>query len=132
MTRRTSTSRAAAQRRAQEAKAARDAKNSRREDQIEAALADYYLATSQVDQIKAAARRKADRELAEAERATAAPTALAEDAVRRLRGLLGGNAEVAALCGISSAAVRDMLSSAGDPSRAGAPPAAGGDRDVTG
>jgi hypothetical protein len=112
MTRRKTAARAAAQRRAQEAKAARDAENSRREDQIEAALADYYLATSQAEQIRTAARQKADRELAEAERATAAPTMTARNAVRRLRRLLGGNAEVAALCGLSSAAVREMLSSA--------------------
>jgi hypothetical protein len=132
MTRRKIAARAAAQRRAQEAKAARDAENSRREDQIGAALADYYLATSQLEQIRAAARRKADRELAEAERAAAAPTAAAADAVCRLRELVGGNAEVAALCGITSAAVREMLSSAGDPYRAAVPPAVGEDRDVKG
>lgn len=153
MTRRKTAARAAAQRRAQEAKAARDAENSRREGQIEAALADYYLATGQAEQIREAARQKADRELIEAERATTAPTAAARDAVRRLRGLLGGNAEVAALCGISPAAVREMLSSAdgeagpgvhpgGPPTAAASPPrrgpiaggtrAAGGDRDVAG
>jgi hypothetical protein len=143
MARRKTAARAAAQRRAQEAKAARDAENSRREEQIEAALADYYLATSQAEQIREVARQKADRELIEAERATTAPTAAARDAVRRLRGLLGGNAEVAALCGISSAAVREMLSSAGDSPTAAAPAprgvpipgeirAAGGGRDVAG
>ena len=35
--------------------------------------------------------------------------AAARDAVRRLRDLVGGNAEVAVLCGISAAAVREML-----------------------
>jgi hypothetical protein len=34
--------------------------------------------------------------------------------VRRLRDLLGGNAEVAALCGLTPGAVRDILATAQD------------------
>jgi hypothetical protein len=82
----------------------------RREVAIEAALADYYQATAATEQIWSTARNKAETTLAEAERAAAAPIAAAHDAVRRLRDLLGGNAEVAELCGISTAAVREILS----------------------
>jgi hypothetical protein len=110
MPRRGSSARAAALRRAQEAKAERDAARIQREAAIEAALADYYQATAAAEQMWSAARNKADATLAEAERATAVPIAAAHDAVRRLRDLLGGNAEVAELCGISTAAVREILS----------------------
>jgi hypothetical protein len=81
-----------------------------REVAIEAALADYYQATAATEQIWSTARNKAEATLAEAERAAAAPIAAAHDAVRRLRDLLGGNTEVAELCGISTAAVREILS----------------------
>jgi hypothetical protein len=103
------TSRAEALRRAQEAKAQRDAERMRREARVEAALADYYQATAEAERIRAAARRKADGITAEAVKAAARPLAAARDAVRRLRELLGGNAEVAELCGISTAMVRDIL-----------------------
>ena len=61
MARRGSSARAAALRRAQQAKAARDAARLRREKDIEAALADYFEATEQAERIRAEARRKADR-----------------------------------------------------------------------
>jgi hypothetical protein len=98
-----------ARRAARQAKAERDAARLERETMIEAALTDYYQATAQAEQIRAAARRKADGHIAEAERAAAVPVAAARDAVQRLRNLLGGTAEVAALCGISTAAVREIL-----------------------
>ena len=109
MARGRSSARAAALRRAQEAKAERDAQRMLRETQIEAALADYYQATAETERIRSAARRKADATVAEAERAAATPAATAREAVRKLRDLLGGNAEVAGLCGITVSAVRDML-----------------------
>jgi hypothetical protein len=89
MARRRGSSRAAALRRAQEAKAERDA-----------------------ERIRSNARHKAEATLAEAEQAAANPMAAARDAIRRLRDLVGGNAEVAALCGTTTAAVREMLAAA--------------------
>ena len=61
MARRGSSARAAALRRAQQAKATRDAARLRREKDIEAALADYFEATERANRIHAEARRKADR-----------------------------------------------------------------------
>jgi molecular chaperone GrpE (heat shock protein) len=109
MARRRGSSRAAALRRAQGAKAERDAERMCREAQIEATLADYYQATAEAERIRSNAQHKAEATLAEAEQAAAKPVAAARDAVQRLRNLVGGNAEVAALCGISTATVREML-----------------------
>jgi hypothetical protein len=103
------TSRAEAVRRAHEAKAQRDAARKQHEADVEAALADYYQATAEADRIRSAARRKADVTLADAERAAAGPHKTSCDAARRLRDLLGGAAEVAELCGITPAAVRELL-----------------------
>src|SRR5580693_8032775 len=105
------TFRAEAIRRAHEAKAQRDAERMRREAQIEAALADYYQATAEAERIRSAAARRAEGVIAEAEKAAAEPLGAARDAVRRLRDLLGGNAQVAELCGISAATVREILAS---------------------
>lgn len=113
------TSRAQALRRAQEAKAQRDAERMRREARIEAALADYYQAAAEAGQIRAAGRRKADGITTAAEKAAGRPLAAARDAVRRLRDLLGGNAEVAELCGISTATVRGILATRPAPGGAG-------------
>jgi hypothetical protein len=76
----------------------------RREAQIEAALADYYQATAEAERIRSDAQHKAEATLAEAEQTAAKPAAATRDAVRLLRDLVGGNAEAAALCGISAAA----------------------------
>jgi hypothetical protein len=121
------TSRAEAVRRAHEAKAQRDAARKRREADIEAALADYYQATAEANRIRSAARHKADATLADAERAAAGPDKAASDAARSLRDLLGGAAEVAELCGISAAAVRELLAAK---SGAGAPQEEGEDGPV--
>jgi hypothetical protein len=126
MPRRGSSARAAALRRAQQAKAARDAERLRREQEIEAALTDYFEATEQASRIRAEARRKADQLLADAERAAHAPGQAAAAAVRRLRDLVGAAAEVAALCGITASAVRAMLaepSPGPSPDAAAIPPA---------
>jgi len=103
------TSRAEAVRRAHEAKAQRDATRKQHEVDVEAALADYYQATAEANRIRSAAQRKADVALADAERAATGPDKAARDAVQRLRDLLGGAAEVAELCGINAAAVRELL-----------------------
>ena len=102
MARRGSSARAAALRRAQQAKAARDAARLRREKDIEAALADYFEATEQAERIRAEARRKADRLLTDADLAAEVPRQAAAAAVHRLRALVGTATEVASLCGISA------------------------------
>lgn len=101
--------RAAAIRRAHEAKAQRDAERIARERTIEAALADYFEATDRAAAIRAEARYKADKILAGAETAAGTPETAARDAVRRLRALTISHAEVAGLCGLSVTAVRAML-----------------------
>lgn len=103
------TARSAAARRAMAAKSGWDAERARHDQQVAAALTDYYAATSRAERIRTAARRKAATITAAAERQAAPPVADARAAVRRLRDLLGGNAEVAELCGLSAAAVRDIL-----------------------
>ena len=122
MTRRGPSARAAALRRAQQAKADRDAERALRERQIEIALADYFEATARAERIRAEARRKADAVLGDAERAADEPLQAARAAVRRLRELLGGTTEVAALCGLTASAVRDMLAPAGQNKPQAAPP----------
>jgi hypothetical protein len=103
------TARAEAVRRAHEAKSQRDLERRLLEQRIEAALADYYQATGEAGRIRAAAQRKADGITAAAEQSAAGSVTAARDAVRRLRDLLGGNAEVAELCGITPAKVREYL-----------------------
>ena len=109
MARRGSSARAAALRRAQQAKAARNAARLRREKDIEAALADYFEATERAGRIRAEGRRKADRILADVDLAAEAPRRAASAAIRRLRDLVGTATEVASLCGISAAEVRATL-----------------------
>jgi len=101
--------RADAIRRAHEAKAARDAARQHREALIDSALADYYQAAALAERIRDTARSKCGEVLAEAERTAGPQDAVAAQAVRRLRELLGGTAETAQLCGLSTAAVRDLL-----------------------
>jgi hypothetical protein len=119
--------RADAIRRAHLAKAARDAARQHRETLIESALADFYQATAIAERIRDIARRKGEELLAEAERTAGPQDAVAAQAVRRLRDLLGGTAETAGLCGLSANAVRDLLAGhpagqdAGPPGRAGRP-----------
>jgi hypothetical protein len=107
--RRGSSARAAALRRAQQAKAGRDAERVLRERQIEIALADWFEATARAERIGDEARRKAAAVIEAGEHAAAEPAGEAREAVRRLRELTGNTTEAAALCGISVAAVRDLL-----------------------
>jgi predicted ArsR family transcriptional regulator len=113
MARRGSSARAAALRRAQQAKAARDAARLSHEKDIEAALADYFQATGHAGQLRTDARQKADRLLADAEQAAQAPRQAARSALHRLRELVGNATEVASLCGITTSEVRSLL--AADP-----------------
>jgi len=109
MARRGSSARAAALRRAQQAKAARDAARLSRQKDIVAALAGCFEASGQAERIHPEAQRKADSLLADAEAAAQAPQQVARHAVRRLRELLGSAAEVVSLCGITASDVRAML-----------------------
>jgi hypothetical protein len=129
MARRGSSARAAALRRAQEAKAARDAARLSHERDIEAALADYFEAVHRAEQIHTEARHRSDRILADAERSAQAPRQAAASAARRLRELLGNTTEVASLCGITPSEVRALLAteSSLDP---GSAPAPGGNGDA--
>jgi hypothetical protein len=113
--RRGSSARAAALRRAQQAKAGRDAERVLRERQIEIALADWFEATARAERIRDEASRKAAAVIDAGEQAAAGPAGEARDAVRRLRELTGSNGEVAALCGISTAAVRELLAEPDSP-----------------
>ena len=120
MARRGSSARAVALRRAQQAKATRDAARLRREKDIEAALADYFEAAEQAERLRAEARRKADRLLTDADLAADTPRQAASAAVHRLRALVGTATEVASLCGISAAEVRAVLARPVSPAKAGA------------
>jgi hypothetical protein len=107
--RRGSSARAAALRRAQQAKAERDSERTLRERQIEIALADYFEAAERIRRIQRDAHHKADGVLEAASQAEQVPLAIAREAIGRLRGLTGSNGEVAALCGLTIAVVREML-----------------------
>lgn len=109
MGRRGSSARAAALRRAQQAKAERDSGRVLRERQIEIALADYFEAAERVLRIRQEAQRKADAIVETAVQAEQVPLSVAREAIRRLRELVGSNGEVAALCGLTVTAVREML-----------------------
>jgi len=109
MARRARARRADAERQAHAAKAARDEERQEREARIEVALADYYEARARVDGVREAARAKADAALADGERAATEPAAAMHAAIRTLRGLCDTNAEVADLCGLTVAQVRELL-----------------------
>ena len=102
-----------ARRRALQAKASRDQARKLREARIGTVLADYYLAAGQAQRLREQARHKADAVLAGGEKAAQVPDASAARAVRTLRELLGGIAEVAELCDLSQAEVRSLLAAPG-------------------
>jgi len=101
--------RADAERQARLAVAARDAAREARERAIEKALADYFEAQAHAEAVKAAARAKADAALADGERAAAESMTTVCTAIRTLRDLCDSNAEVAGLCGVPVAYVREAL-----------------------
>jgi hypothetical protein len=121
-------------RRAREARAAREEAMAAREKAIEAALIDYFTAAGEAERISEQAKARAGALLADAARTAEAPRAAARAAVRRLRDLLGSNAQVAELCELRPEEVRDMLAatrpghepSADDPGRPQAPEGTGG------
>lgn len=99
-------------RRAREALAERDRARKEREGRIEAALANVFTALAEVERLRDAARQRADKALADGERAAARPYAEACAAVLVLHDLLGSNAAVAGLCELRLEDVRDMLAAA--------------------
>lgn len=109
MTRRSSGRRADAERQARIAKAARDATREANERAIEKALADYFEAQARAEAIRTAARARADAALADGERAAAESMTAVRTAIRTLRDLCSSNAEVAELCGVPVADVRELL-----------------------
>lgn len=109
MTRRISGTRAAALRRAQEAKARRDAERMERERRLESALADFYEHTEAAAVLRAEAQRKAERLIADAETAAAVPEGAARRAVAVLRELGESQPQIAELTGMNIAEVRACL-----------------------
>jgi hypothetical protein len=109
MTRRSRSRRADAERQARIAKAARDAAREAHERAIEKALADYFEAQARAEAIRTGARARADAALADGERAAAQSMTAICTAIRTLRDLCGSNAEVAELCGVPVADVRELL-----------------------
>jgi hypothetical protein len=109
MTRRARARRADAERQARNAKAARDAAREAHERAIEKALADYFEARARAEAIRTAARARADAALADGERAAAESMTAVCAAIRTLRDLCASNAEVAELCGVPVADVRELL-----------------------
>ncbi|MEU9891120.1 hypothetical protein [Sphaerisporangium sp. NPDC051011] len=108
MGQRTTSRRAAALRKAREAKAARDAERLMRERQIEAALADFFESWGRAEQIRQEAGHRAKKILDYAEREARQADIDAGEAIRALRKLDQTNAEIAELCGLSVPIVRAM------------------------
>lgn len=106
---RTTSARAAAVRRAQEAKQSRDAKRLTQERAVEQALADFYEHTGRAAQLRETAARRAAQVIADAEEAASVPDRLAAAAVVRLHQLGETRAAIVELTGISSGEVRDAL-----------------------
>jgi hypothetical protein len=101
--------RAAAIRRAQEAKQRRDAEQVRRSRQVTEALADFYEHTQRAADITTVAAEKAARVLAEAEQAAREPAELAAAAVARLESLGETRAAIAELTGMTVSRVRELV-----------------------
>jgi hypothetical protein len=112
MTRRSRGRRADAERQARAAKALRDAAREAHERAIEKALADYFEAQARAEAIRTAARARADAALADGERTAAESMTAVCTAIRTLRDLCASNAEVAELCGVPVADIRELLAAA--------------------
>jgi len=80
-----------------------------RERRLESALADFYERTEAAAMLRAEARRKAERLLADAETAAAIPEDKARRAVAVLRELGESQPQIAELTGMSIAEVRAWL-----------------------
>jgi hypothetical protein len=121
---RTTSTRAAALRKARDAKARRDAERLVREQKIEAALTDFFEASGRAAQIRADGKQRAEKVLTDAEATAAESDQAARRAVRALRDLDQANAEIAELCGLSVTAVRAMANGANESDPPGGRPVA--------
>ncbi|WP_148089446.1 hypothetical protein [Kitasatospora cineracea] len=119
MSGRISASRASAVRAAQQAKAARDAVRLKRERQVESALADFYEQTGRAEHLRATARARAEKILAEAETAALEPERLAREAVGKLADLGEPRDQIAELTGLSLPEVRTVLAEVAEAGRPG-------------
>jgi hypothetical protein len=118
MVKRITVSRAAAVRTAQEAKARRDAERRRREQDVEAALADFYESTARAAALREQARVRAERMVEQAELAATEPERAAHAAVVRMHELGESREQIADLTGLRLVEVRALLTEA---ERAGSP-----------
>lgn len=103
---RTTAVRAAAERRARDFRAQREAERKRHEAQVDAALADFFEGSARADQIKRDAAQRAAVVIERAEVDAAEFSDHACRAIRRLRGLGQTNAEISDATGLSVGAVR--------------------------
>lgn len=109
---RTSGTRAAAVRRAQQAKQRRDAQRIARERQIEATLADFFEQTQRAEDLIANAQARAERIVAEAQKAAEEPSARAAKAIGQLAELVETRSAVCELTGLNAGEVRDLITQA--------------------
>lgn len=109
---RMNSARAAAVRRAQEAKQERDARRLAREREVELALADFFEQSTRAAQQRAQAMERAARLIADADAAAAEPDGLAAAAVARLDALGETRAMIAELTGLNPAVIRDVVAAA--------------------
>ncbi|MFF6956161.1 hypothetical protein [Streptomyces sp. NPDC008317] len=109
MSGRISATRATALRAAQQAKARRDAERLRREAQVESVLTDFYEETARAEHIRATARLRAEKLLADAEVAATAPEEQARAAVVTLRDLGETQHQISELTGLPLPEVRALL-----------------------
>ncbi len=109
MSGRISATRAKALRAAQQAKARRDADRLRREKAVESALADFYEETAHAEHIRAVAMDRAQKLLADAEAAAAAPEERARAAVPALHELGETREQIGELTGLALTDIRGML-----------------------
>lgn len=103
---RTTAVRAAAERRARDIRAQREAERRRHEAQIDAALADYFEASARAEQIKRDAAQRAAAMVERAEAEASEFSGNARRAIRRLRDLGQTNADISKATGLSVGAVR--------------------------
>jgi hypothetical protein len=122
--------RAAALRRAREAKQARDVERLARERAVESALADYYIAAGAVDRTRERAMQKAEEIIRQAETAAQDSLAEAEDALRRLRELGETRSWIKEVTGVSGSHLYGALASGTD--QDGNPGAGQGGGDIGG
>lgn len=120
---RTSGTRAAAIRRAQQAKQRRDAQRLQREQQITVALADFFEQIQRAEDLTTHAAAKAARIIADAEHAAVTPKTLAAQALARLTELVETRAAVSELTGLTPTEVRELTSQTTDDTTAVAVPA---------